>query len=137
MGGGTDDYITGCGNWNNGSMQVTGWTSRVFSTPIADTTFVSYADSIPAGDLWHPNQQSVTQNFYLELRSRLMTQGGSFPIATFWDSWASPGNGVMFQALPAPSGTGNSESYCLQANYKTNGPVWYVRQQSRPAAGAC
>lgn len=137
LGGGSDDYITGCGNWNNGSMQVTGWTSRVFSTPINDDTFSTYAASVPAGDVWHPNQQTVTRNFYTELRSRLTTQGGSFPITTFWDAWATPGNGIMYQSLPAPNSVGNSESYCLQANYKTNGPVWYVRQQSTPAAGSC
>ncbi len=133
-GGGTDTYISGCGNWNAGSMQVTGWTSRVFTVPIGATTLSDYAASIPAGDSYHPNQQSVTRNFYLQLQSRLTSQGGTFPVTSFWDSWASPGNGVMKDPLPAPSPNGSM--FCIQAVAK-NGTTWNIRPSGSVTNGAC
>lgn len=133
-GGGTDTYISGCGNWNAGSMQVTGWTSRVFNVPINATTFSDYAASIPAGGSYHPNQQSVTRNFYLQMQSRLVSQGGSFPVTSFWDSWASPGNGVMKVPLPVPTPNGNI--FCIQAVAK-NGSTWNIRPSGSVATGAC
>ncbi len=135
LGGGTDAYVTGCGNWNHDSMQVTGWTSRVFSTPIGATTFTDYANSVPAGDAWHPNQQSVIQGFYTELNSRLLAQGGAYPLASFWDSWASPGNGVMYEALPTPSASGGN-SYCIQASAAGN-KRWNIRPSGTPTNGTC
>ena len=136
LGGGTDTYISGCGNWNHGSMQVTGWTSRVFATPIASSTFSDYAASVPAGDAWHPNQQSVVRGFYTELDSRLQSQGGSYPLTSFWDSWATPGNGVQYEALPAASPGGNNKTYCIQAT-AAGSKHWYVRPSGVPMGGTC
>ncbi len=137
LGGGTDNYITGCGNWNHGSMQVTGWTSRVFSTPISDSTFTSYAAAVPAGDAWHPNQQTVIQGFYNELHTRLLSQGGSYPIASFWDSWASPTNGgVAYESLPASSSGVSGYSYCIQAE-ASGGRLWSIRQVGSPTTSSC
>lgn len=136
LGGGTDAYITGCGNWNHGSMQVTGWTSRVFATPIAASTFTDYAATVPSGDAWHPNQQSVVRGFYSELNSRLLAQGGSYPLTSFWDSWATPGNGVQYEALPPASPGGNNGTYCIQAAASGN-RNWYVRASGDPMSGTC
>lgn len=135
VGGGTDEYITGCGNWNSGSMQVTGWTSRVFNTPVAANTFPDYAAAVPAGDAFHPNQQPVIRNFYNEMHARLLAQGGSYPITTFWDSWASPGNGVMYEALPTPAPAGSGATYCIQAT--TSRGQWHVRPDAQPTTGPC
>ncbi len=130
LGGGTESYIMNCGNWNSGSMQVTAWNTRVFSTPIDSDTFSNYAATVPSGGAWHPDQQSITQNFYLELKSRLIAQGGAFPITTFWDAWATPTNGgVMRQDLPAPDSLGAGSSYCIQASYNNDPALtWHVRQ---------
>ena len=135
QGGNTDNYITGCGNWNANSMQVTGWTSRVFNAPITATTFSDYVATVPPGDSYHPNQQSVVRNFYLQMQSRLVAQGGSFPVTTFWDSWANPGNGgVIHQPLPPPSDSGST--YCLQATVPS-GDTWIIRPGSKATSGAC
>ncbi len=134
-GNATDEYITGCGNWNAGSMQVTGWTSRTFSTPISASAFADYAASIPNYGGYHPNRQSVERNFYLQLQSRLVAQGGSFPVTTFWDYWAAPGNGgIPVQNLPtaAPSGS----TYCIQAVARDNS-TWSVRPSGVITSGAC
>lgn len=136
LGGSTDAYVTGCGNWNHDSMQITGWTSKVFSTPIAATAFSDYAASIPAGDAWHPNQQSVTRTFYNELSARLLAQGGSYPLSSFWDSWATPGNGVMYEPLPSPDVSGNMNTFCIQAA-ASGGKAWHVRPSSTPITGTC
>jgi prepilin-type N-terminal cleavage/methylation domain-containing protein len=137
QGGGTDAYITGCGNWNAGSMQVTGWTSQVFNTPIYDNTFTDYANAIPAGDSYHPNQQSVTQNFYRQLHSREIAEGGSFPITTFWDSWASPSNGgVMYQALPTADSS--SSKYCINGSSTKYPDVqWHIGDDQKVVSGSC
>jgi hypothetical protein len=135
--GGTDAYITGCGNWNAGSMQVTGWTSQVFNTPVQDSTFINYANSIPTYDNYHPNEQAVTQNFYHQLHDRLIAEGGSFPITTFWDSWATPGNGVMVQSLPAAT-TPPANTYCLQmTNTQYPDIIWHIDQTQKLTQGSC
>jgi prepilin-type N-terminal cleavage/methylation domain-containing protein len=139
MGGDTDDYITSCDNYNHGSIQITGWDSEVFSTPLAESTITSYIASVPAGDAWHPNQQSTVQNFYTELRDRFIATGGSFPIASFWDSWASPGNGVMHEDLPEPDETESADtSYCIQAVYDGKSDLtWHINEHGPVTPGAC
>ncbi len=137
LGGGTDNYITGCGNWNAGSMQVTGWTSKVFNTPIQDSTFTNYANSIPTYDAWHPNEQAVTQNFYRLLHDREIAEGGTFPVTTFWDSWASPTNGgVMAQPLPAADSP--TADYCINGGSTAYPDVlWHIKSDQKLAPGTC
>jgi prepilin-type N-terminal cleavage/methylation domain-containing protein len=138
-GGGTDAYITGCGNWNHGSMQVTGWTSQVFNTPVNDTTFTNYAAAVPAGDSYHPNEQSVVQKFYTSLHDLLIIEGGHFPITTFWDSWATPTNGgVQQESLPTQDSTGAGSTYCVQAT-STSYPslIWHVENGGVALSGSC
>jgi|GEM_PF-734305 len=136
QGGGTDPYITGCGDWNNNGMQVTGWSSQVFNTPVSNTAFTDYAASVPAADSYHPNEQSTIRNFFTQLNSRFQAEGGTYPITSFWDSWATPGNGVVYQDLPTPQTGNDGSSYCLQAT-ATNGKTWIARPGSQPASGAC
>lgn len=138
LGGGTDAYITGCGNWNHGSMQVTGWESKVFTTPVAEATFSDYIASVPAGDAWHPNQQSTVRGFYQELINRLNAQGGSFPIMTFWDSWATPGNGVAKEELPSATPIESSAYYCLRAVHSVSASSpWMIRPGGSARKGNC
>ncbi len=129
-------YITGCGNWNDDSMQITGWKTEVFPTPITANTFSDYAATVPPGGAWFPTQQAVIRDFYTQLNSRFLAQGGSYPIESFWDSWANPGNGgVMLQPLPAPQPSGNANTYCIQATAGTK--TWNVRPSSTATSGSC
>lgn len=135
--GATDNYVTGCGNWNAGNMQVTGWTSQKFYTPISSTTFPSYAASIPAGDSYHPNEQHVTQTFYNLLAYRFPLEGGTWPITSFWDSWATSTNGgVMKQDLPASDGS--TSHFCITATSKKYPDViWHIDETKVISSGTC
>jgi len=137
FGGGTDNYITSCGNWNAGSMQVTGWTSKVFNTPLQDNTLTDYANSIPAYDAWHPNEQAVTQYFYRQLHDRLIAEGGSFPITTFWDSWATPNNGGVI-AQPLPAVDSPTADFCINGGSTTYADVlWHITSNQKVLPGTC
>lgn len=139
VGGGTDNYITSCDNYNNNRIQITGWSTKVFSTPLTESAITAHIASIPAGDAWHPNQQSTIKNFYTELRDRFINSGDGFPITSFWDAWASPGNGVMREDLPEPDNANvNDVSYCVQAVYDNKiNLAWHITETSTVTPGTC
>jgi len=136
-GGSTQTYIMGCGNWNHGSMQVTAWDSRVWSTPISDTQLLNYANTFTTSDTWNSAQIGVVKNFYTQLVQRHIATGGTFPIKSFWDSWATTGNGgVMKQPLPATLET--KTTFCVEAT--TSSPsttVWHIDENGSLKEGAC
>lgn len=139
LGGGTENYITGCGNWNHDSMQVTGWSSRVFAIPISSSTFSNHANSLSYSDPWNPNRRTTEQAFYTEMESRVTAQGGSFPVTSFWDSWATSGNGGVVKIdLPTASSSPAGLHYCLQAVYDGDtAKTWRKRSSGAVSRGAC
>jgi len=136
QGGQTKDYITGCGNWNHGNMQITGWDSKVYNTPLSDTTLLSYADNFSTSDSYNKSQETVVKNFYHELVDRQTRQGGTYPITTFWDSWATSGNGgVIMESLPTPQ---PQPWYCVEATYATYSDLkWHVTDDLTLRSGGC
>lgn len=137
QGGGTENYITGCGNWNNNSMQITGWNSRVWNTPVDSAPLLAYAESFTTNDTWNKAQEAVVKEFYTELVERFERQGGSFPITTFWDYWATPQNGGVI-AEPLPTSFKTKPYYCAEGSV-TNTPsvVWHITQEKKLTAGSC
>lgn len=135
-GGETKDYIIGCGNWNSDSMQVTAWDSKVYTTPITDTVLLDYADNFTTNDSWNAAQATVTKNFYHELVRRQTLQGGTYPVTTFWDSWATPVNGgTMTQPLPTPQ---PRPWYCVEATHaKYPDTKWHVTDTMKLEPGGC
>lgn len=136
QGGQTNAYITGCGNWNHDSMQVTGWDSRVYGTPVSDTTLLNYADTFTTNDTYNKIHETVVRNFYHELVSRQLRQGGYYPVTSFWDSWATPMNGgVITQPLPTPQ---SQPWYCVEASYAGYSDVlWHVTDELKLKSGSC
>lgn len=136
QGGQTNAYITGCGNWNHNSMQITGWDSKVYTTPVTDTTLLTYADNFTTNDTWNASQATVIKNFYHELVDRQTREGGTFPITSFWDSWANSGNGgVMTQPLPTPV---PQPWYCVQAtSTQYSDLLYHVTDDLKTKTGAC
>lgn len=136
QGGTTNDYITGCGNWNHNSMQITGWDSKVYSTPLKDITLLLYANTFTTNDTYNQSQQTVVQNFYHELVDRQTRQGGTYPVTTFWDSWATANNGgVVTQPLPTPQA---QSWYCIEASSTTYpNLLWHVTDELRIRTGSC
>jgi prepilin-type N-terminal cleavage/methylation domain-containing protein len=137
QGGTTRDYITGCGNWNDDSMQVTGWDSRVYGTPVSKQTLLSYADGYTVSNTWHKAaQETAVKTFYRSLINRFEMQGGTFPITSFWDYWATSSNGgVMKQDLPPPS---PKQRFCLQGSSDRSADViWHVTEADTLQKGGC
>ncbi len=119
QGGGVERYITGCNIYNHDKIQINGWQSHNFSTPLTSSTLSAYAASVPPGDSWRPDRQAVVRAFYNELATRYTQSGGGYPIENFWDPWAAPGNGgIPKEPLPAPSAPGpDGLTYCLEARH--------------------
>lgn len=136
QGGVTRDYIQSCGNWNNNGMQVTGWDSKNWSTPVSKAAFLNYADNFTAGSSWHKVQESIVKNFYHEMVDRLEQQGGSFPITSFWDSWATPGNGGV-QQQPLDPDPEMKQYFCVEASSPNTDIIWHAKQDGALIAGAC
>jgi prepilin-type N-terminal cleavage/methylation domain-containing protein len=136
QGGKTNAYITGCGNWNHNSMQVTGWDSKVYSTPVSDSTLLNYADNFTTNDTYNKAQQTVVKNFYHELVDRQTKEGGTYPITSFWDSWATTTNGgVMNQPLPMPQ---QLPWYCVEATHSSYSDlIWHVTDDLKLQTGNC
>ncbi len=135
-GGNTQSYITGCGNWNKGSIQITGWNTKVWSTPVTSDQLTQYANSFTTNDSWNNAQIGVVKNFYTQLVQRQQSEGGAFPITTFWDSWATSKNGgVMYQALPATMQT--KDSFCIEATTDGSNKVWHIDESGTVKDGSC
>ncbi len=137
QGGQVQTYITGCGNWNNGSMQVTAWNTRVWNTPVSSAQLLEYANTFTSSDTWNASQVTVVKNFYTELVKRHTDTGGIFPVKSFWDSWAAPGNGgVQKQALPANPTT--KTGYCVEATMgSSSSKVWHIDETGTIKEGPC
>jgi prepilin-type N-terminal cleavage/methylation domain-containing protein len=136
QGGTLNAYITGCGNWNHNSMQITGWDSKVYNTPVSDTTLLNYADNFTTSDTYNKSQITVVKNFYHQLVERLVLQGGYFPVTSFWDSWATPSNGGVIQQ---PLGTPTPVPYfCIEAtSTKYSDVLWHVTEDLKIKQYSC
>ena len=136
-GGGTENYVVACGNWNRTSMQIEAWETKQWNTPISKSTLTSYANSYVSHDQqWNPNADDVVHAFYLEMVSTYERQGGTFPVQSFWDSWAAPGNGgTMYENLPTPT---IQSTFCLEGTSERYPEIlWHFTDEMRLEQGAC
>lgn len=146
-GGNTENYLTACtpysGSVGNGYIQVNGWTPRNFNKPVTSSTLPNLVSSINYNDSWRPNRDVVEKNFFTQLNDRFLEQGGTFPITTFWEPWATVLNGgVFYEALPLPTTGGGGwvveSDFCIQGRYESYSDVlWYVRKNGQPTTGTC
>ncbi len=138
QGGVTEDYIMGCGNWNSDSMQITGWTSKVYDTPVQKQTLVNYASTFVSNDSWNKTaHEYVVKTFYGQLVERFEERGGLFPLTSFWDSWATPQNGgVIYQPLPTDGAM--RPHYCIQASHSRYPDlIWHATEKQKLLVGTC
>lgn len=138
QGGVTQNYITGCGNWNNNSTQIAGWNNKVWNTPVDSAALTDYANTFTTGDNYNKAaHENVVKNFYGQLVSRFTQQGGTFPITTFWDYWATPTNGGVTNE-PLPENPSKRPYYCVEAKSNTYQEIiWHISQDREVKAGAC
>lgn len=137
QGGTVRDYISGCGNWNDDSMQVTGWDTRTWPTPVTEAQIRDYAADYTVSNAFHKTaQEAAVKAFYVQLSDRLIAQGGGFPITSFWDYWATPVNGgVMPQPLSATPQ--KRAYYCASATIQGSTEVWHIDETARLQEGSC
>jgi len=137
QGGQLRDYITGCGNWNDDSMQVTGWDSKVWPVPVQKQALLDYGTNFHTSNSWDIDQDRVMKNFYTQMVSRYEQMGGTFPITSFWDYWATPTNGgVMAQPLNPNAPT--QDCYCVEAEVEGQPElIWHVTELNKIEPGAC
>ena len=137
QGGVSRDYITGCGNWNHDSMQISGYDNKIYATPVSDITLLNYADTFTTNDAYNKARETTVKNFYHQLVDRHLAEGGTYPITSFWDYWATPNNGgVVVDPLPASS-TSNA-TYCIEATHATYPDLkWHVSQDAKLKKGSC
>ena len=134
--GDVEDYMTGCGNWNYNSTQIGGWSPKKYTTPLSDTTLLAYADAFTTRDTYNKAEESTVRNFYHQLTERLIEQGGSFPVTSFWDFWSTPeSGGVAFQ----PLGTAKLQpAFCVEATHTTYSDIiWHITEAQRLEPGTC
>lgn len=135
LSGQVGNYITGCNVYGWGAMQINGWQAHSFAVPITQTSVRDWYDSQSAYDPWWPDQKTVAVNFANELSSRFIAMGGTFPVTSFWDTWAS---GVQKQPLPAPTSPHDPSRFCIQASHsKYTDLVWHISSDQPLAEGAC
>lgn len=135
-GGTTQSYITKCENWNHSSIQITGWNTKVWTTAVQKDDLLNYANTFTTSDTWNKAQESVVKNFYTQLVERHEQQGGRFPIAIFWDSWANDTNGgVKRETLDTPD---TQPYYCAEGTITAMPSIiWHVDESQRITSGPC
>jgi type II secretory pathway pseudopilin PulG len=132
------DYITGCGNWNYNRMQVTGWDTRRWDTPVTVQQLRNYGNTFTTRDAYNKaGHESAIKKFYNTMADTFLRQGGVSPITSFWDYWADPGNGgVMYQ--PLPTSTPRYHYYCAEAqSIRKMNIIWNVTETNVITSGPC
>ena len=121
-----------------GGILITGWNSITWSVPIQKSELQSYIDGVPE-DAWWIDRQDVIRGFYSELMRRFESRGGTWPIYSFWNTWAAPDNsGVPYQPLPEPDPP-EEGVYCIQGVYADFPDMVFIitDQDGTPREGNC
>lgn len=123
-----------------GGLQITGWSSPFWDTPVTKAEIQTFIDNVPY-DEWWTDRQDVVRAFYTELMNRFEARGGTFPITSFWDTWANQWSGVHREDLPppdAPSSSSGSGAYCVEA-YHNNFPdsIFRITEDDKVEPGSC
>jgi hypothetical protein len=135
-------YISECRVYNTTQIDVQGWNARNINAPITTQKLYDYVSSYVGG-----SSSEFTENataFMDEWISRFDAQGGTWPVTSFWDSWATPTNGgIMKPELPEPTivpggGDENSSDFCVEARH-SNFPdeIYHVTRSLSAMPGNC
>lgn len=136
-GNNTSSVVMSCDdNVRAGGIQITGWETKNWDTPVTQQQLEAYIASVPY-DSWWTDRQEVVRGLYTALISEFTAQGGTWPVTSFWDPWANQWAGVKKEELPTP--TSSEPSYCIVATHKDHRDVQYsIRiDQGTPQEGGC
>lgn len=110
--------------------------------PVSRANFINFINSINNTNSYFPDATHVAKQYYQTTLERFESQGGVFPIATFWDSWCQTGQSwcTAKEVLPEVVATeSNTGYYCLES-YHENYPemVYKLTSDSQsPEPGGC
>ena len=137
QGGTPQDYITGCSNWNYNKVQIGGWVNQVWNTPVTAQQLRDYGNSFTTNVAYQkPTHEATVKSFYNTLADTFIRRGGTTPITSFWDYWASPSSGGVY-AEALPDGTA-SNYYCAEAqSIKQPDIIWHVTETNTVVSGPC
>ena len=114
-GGGTMSVMMSCDPGGTSvlasRMLISGWDSQPWDVPVTRQKIENYLEVVEYDDWW-TDKQAVIRTFYTELASRFESQGGTWPITSFWDHWANEWAGVHKEDLPEPSSS-SEDGYCI------------------------
>jgi hypothetical protein len=98
---------------------------------------LEYGNNFHTSNTWDIDQDRVMKNFYTQMVSRYEQMGGTFPVTSFWDYWATPTNGgVMAQPLDANAPT--RPYYCVEAEVQGQPElIWHVTESGKIESGSC
>lgn len=132
-------YISECRVYNRSQIHVNGWNGRDINTGVTAASLDSYVASYSGGE--KPLFTTEAGSFMTQWINRFQAAGGTFPVTSFWDSWATATNGgVMKPTMPTPTSSGSSDpnAFCINATHSQYADlVWHVRQGASPTQGAC
>ena len=133
-------YVSECRVYNRSQIHVNGWNGRDINTGVTTASLDTYVASYSGGE--KPLFTTEGGNFMAQWINRFQAAGGTFPVTSFWDSWATPTNGgVMKPTMPPPTSTGGAadpNSYCIDATHQSFADMqWHVRQGQAPTQGTC
>ena len=136
-GGNTMNYVISCDVWNANRMQIEAWQTQQWSVPVQESALVDYANNYTGHDQQYtPAATEVVRNFYLSMVERYKARGGTFPITSFWDSWANGSNGGVPEE-PLPDGT-TTQTICVEGtNPSHTDIVWHFTEEMRLRSGPC
>lgn len=135
----TDAIVMSCDdNIQHNTMQITGWETRTWSTPVTKEQIEQYMTTVPY-DSWWSNKQDVVRSFYAALIALYTTSGGTWPITSFWDTWATSSSGVQRQELPVGSAASGVARYCITATHRKYTDISYIvtGDALAPHQGSC
>lgn len=136
--GGTATYITSCNVYNKPQIEIHAWVSGAFTVPISTNTIRDYFNTKVSYDSYFPDKQTVFNTFATTLSSRFTSLGGTFPVTSFWDDWATSTNGgVMAQPLPAPQPPSDPTKFCIKATHTKYNITMYITNDSAPRNEEC
>lgn len=129
FGAGMVDYISGCHVYDLNYIQINGWNGgfSISNPAVTEERLQEYVDNGAASNPNHPTYRETLQRFMDTLISRFKSQGGTFPVTSFWQPWAGQ------PSLPSPSSFTQAQSdFCLVATSVKYPDVSYVTSKDDP-----
>ena len=135
----TSTIVMSCDdNIQDDRLQITGWETKTWTTPLTQQQIQDYIATVPY-DTWWTDKQTVIKRFYSALISMYTSSGGSWPVTSFWDPWATQWSGVQKQNLPNPDTPVEGVNYCIMATHRQRTELSYIvtAKEQVPHTGTC